>query len=104
MLSKNVINEVIKEWSWRVPTGIPEIVNGGFVDLPSHVYLLGISSPSRKAELVRLKLTAASLSSSESLSVLLSVSLSEISQPLISSAIRMAIPTHIKVNLFFCSI
>ena len=25
MLSKNVINEVIKEWSWRVPTGIPDI-------------------------------------------------------------------------------
>ena len=25
MLSKNVINEVIKEWSWRVSTGMPDI-------------------------------------------------------------------------------
>ncbi|HJO28657.1 MAG TPA: hypothetical protein QF708_04570 [Candidatus Poseidoniia archaeon] len=25
MLSKNVINEVIKEWSWRVPTGTPDV-------------------------------------------------------------------------------
>ena len=25
MLSKNVINEVIREWSWRVPTGIPDV-------------------------------------------------------------------------------
>ena len=25
MLSKNVINEVIKEWSWRVPNGMPDI-------------------------------------------------------------------------------
>ena len=25
MLSKNVINEVIKEWSWRVPTGTPNV-------------------------------------------------------------------------------
>ncbi len=27
MLSKNVINEVIKEWSWRVPTGTPDVKN-----------------------------------------------------------------------------
>ena len=25
MLSKNVINEVMKEWSWRVSTGMPDI-------------------------------------------------------------------------------
>jgi hypothetical protein len=25
MLSKNVINEVVKEWSWRVPTGMPDV-------------------------------------------------------------------------------
>ena len=25
MLSKNVINEVIKEWSWRVPNGMPDV-------------------------------------------------------------------------------
>ena len=25
MLSKNIINEVVKEWAWRVPSGMPDI-------------------------------------------------------------------------------